>query len=111
MKLVIYVMTRTKILEEFLQELNENGIKGATIINSTGMGRTLAKNDDMNLFGSLKVLFENKRQESNVILMALPDDKVKTVYKVIDTVCGNLSEPDSGVVFTVPIEDSVGLKL
>jgi nitrogen regulatory protein PII len=111
MKLVIYVMTQTKYLEEFLTELNNNGIKGATIISSTGMGRTLAKNDDMQMFGSLKFLFENKRTESNVILMALPDDKVKTVYKVIEYVCGNLQEPDSGVAFTVPIEETVGCKL
>ncbi|MDY0010535.1 MAG: hypothetical protein RBR96_02210 [Candidatus Izemoplasmatales bacterium] len=111
MKLVIYVMTQTKILEEFLSELNANGVKGATIISATGMARTLAKSDDMHMFGSLKYLFENQRQESNVILMALPDEKVKTVYKVIDTVCGNLQGPDSGIAFTVPIEDTVGFKL
>ncbi|MFA7075105.1 MAG: P-II family nitrogen regulator [Candidatus Izemoplasmatales bacterium] len=111
MKLVIYVMTQTKVLEEFLSELNANGVKGATIISATGMARTLAKNDDLHMFGSLKYLFDNQRAESNVILIALPDEQVKTVYKVIDNVCGNLEKPDSGIVFTVPIEDIVGLKL
>jgi nitrogen regulatory protein PII len=111
MKLVVYVMTQTKFLDEFLHELNENGVKGATIISSTGMARTLAKNDDMQLFGSLKVLFDNQRQESNVILIALPDEKVKTVFKVIDYVCGNLQGPDTGVAFTIPIEETLGLKL
>jgi len=110
MKLVIYVMTQTKFLEEFLHELNENGVKGATIISSTGMARTLAKNDDMQFIGSLKVLFDNPRKESNVILIALPDEKVKTVYKVIDYVCGNLTEPDTGIAFTIPIEETVGFK-
>jgi hypothetical protein len=64
----------------------------------------------MNLFGSLKVLFDGARQESNVILIALPDEQVKTVYKVIDYVCGNLKDPDSGVAFTINIEDAVGFK-
>ncbi|MDY0024193.1 MAG: hypothetical protein RBR66_04590 [Candidatus Izemoplasmatales bacterium] len=111
MKLVIYVMTQTKHLEPFLNELNAEGVKGATIINSTGMARTLAKNDDMQMFGSLKYLFENHREESHVILIALPDEKVKTVFAVIEKVCGNLCGPDSGVAFTVPIEETVGLKL
>ncbi|MGD9963894.1 MAG: P-II family nitrogen regulator [Candidatus Izemoplasmatales bacterium] len=111
MKLVIYVMTQTKYLDDFLTELNKNGIKGATIISSTGMARTLAKNDDMPMFGSLKYLFENHREESNVILIALKDDKVETVFKVIEGVCGKLEEPDSGIAFTVPIDEIVGCKL
>ncbi len=110
MKLVLYVMNKTEYLEEFLHELNENGVKGATIISSTGMARTLARNDDMNFIGSLKAVFANPRKESNVILIALKDELVPTVYKVIDNVCGNLNEPDSGIAFTIPIEDVVGCK-
>jgi len=109
-KLVVYVMTNTKYLEDFLSELNQNGVKGATIINSTGMARTLAKNDDMQFIGSLKMIFDNSRKESNVILIALPDEKVKTVFTCIEKVCGNLSGPDTGIAFTVPIEEVVGFK-
>ncbi len=110
MKLVVYVMNKTEFLDEFLHELNEKGVKGATIISSTGMARTLVKNDDMEFIGSLKTVFANPRKESNVILIALPDEQVKTVFKVIDYVCGGLSQPDSGIAFTIPIEEVVGCK-
>lgn len=110
MKLVVYVMTDTKYLEDFLSELNRNGVKGATIINSTGMARTLAKNDDMQFIGSLKMIFDKSRKESHVILIALPDEKVQTVFTCIKKICGDLCGPDTGIAFTVPIDDVVGFK-
>lgn len=111
MKLLVYVMNQTELLDEFLHLLKEKGIKGATILNSTGMARKLIQNDDMEFIGSLKTLFENPRKESNVILMALKNEQVEVVYNVIDTVCGDLSKPNSGIVFTLPIDEIKGCKL
>ncbi|XFA98856.1 P-II family nitrogen regulator [Candidatus Izemoplasma sp. B36] len=108
MKLVVYVMNKTELLEEFLHELKEKNIKGATILNSSGMARKLIQNDDMEFIGSLKTLFDNPRKESHVILIAVPDQQTSTVYKVIDTVCGDLSEPNTGIVFTLSIEEIKG---
>ena len=75
MKLVVYVMTKTELLDSFLHELQENKIKGATILNSTGMARKLIESDDMNFIGSLKSLFDKPRKESYVILMAVAEEK------------------------------------
>ncbi len=108
MKLVVYVMNKTELLEEFLLELKKNNINGATILNSTGMARKLIQSDDMEFIGSLKKLFENPRKESNVILIALKDELVKTVFEIVDHVCGDLSEPDSGIIFTLPIDQIKG---
>lgn len=111
MKLLIYVMNHTELLDAFLLELKEKNITGATILNSTGMARKLIQNDDMEFIGSLKMLFENPRKESYVIMMALPDEQIDIVFSIIDNVCGDLSEPNSGIVFTLPIERIKGCKL
>jgi nitrogen regulatory protein PII len=108
MKLVVYVMNKTSLLEEFLHELNENGVKGATILNSTGMGRKLVQNDDLDFIGSLKTLYLNPRMDSKVIFIVVKDEQVKTVYKVIDTVCDDLEKPHSGIVFTISIDNVQG---
>lgn len=110
MKLVIYVMNDISLLDKFLLELNDHNIRGATIINSTGMARRLIESDDMRLFGSLKALFDNPRVESNVILMAIKDEQVPIVYEAIDKIAGDLSKPNSGIAFTLPIEDVKGFK-
>jgi hypothetical protein len=104
-------MNKTELLEEFLHELKENDVNGATILNSTGMVRQLIQNDDMEFIGSLKSLFENPKKDSYVILFALSNEKVATVYRVIDNVCGDLSEPNSGIAFTLSIDEIKGCKL
>ena len=108
MKLVVYVMNQTDLLDEFLHELNEKGVKGAAILNSTGMARKLVQNEEWDFIGSLRSLYNNPRKESNVIFIVVEDEKVDTVYDVIKKVCGRLDKPHSGIVFTMPIENVRG---
>lgn len=110
MKLVVYVMNDPSLLEPFLRELNQKNIRGATIISSTGMARKLYESDDMRFIGTLKALFDNPRVESNVIMMVLPDDLVPVAYQVIEKIAGDLSKPNSGIAFTLPIENVKGYK-
>lgn len=110
MKLLVYVMNSVSLQEKFLLQLKERGIKGATIINSTGMGRVLADNEDRDIIGSLKFLFDNPRAESRTFLMALEEEQVAVVMNIIDEVAGDLSRPNSGIVFTLPIDQIKGYK-
>jgi nitrogen regulatory protein PII len=110
MKLLIYVMNNVNFQENFLKRLKDEGIKGATIINSTGMGRVLAENEDRDIIGSLKFLFDNPRAESRTFMMALEEEQVEVVMGVIDEVAGDLSRPNTGIVFTLPIDQIKGYK-
>ncbi|MBU0997074.1 MAG: hypothetical protein KKE16_03405 [Firmicutes bacterium] len=110
MKLVVYVMNNTSKLDDFLHFLKERNIKGATILNGTGMARKLIENDDMEFIGSLKKLFDNPRVESKVILMALEDEQVPLALEAIHLVAPDLTLPNSGIVFTVPIDFIEGFK-
>ena len=107
---MVYVMNNVNLLDKFMVSLKNKGIKGATIISSTGMGRMLSESDDMNIIGSLKMLFDGPRSESRVILMALEDEQVECVVNIIDEYAGDLSKPNSGIVFTLPIDFIKGYK-
>ncbi len=108
MKLVVYVMNQTDLLDEFLHELNEHDVKGATIMNSTGMARKLVQTEEWEFIGSLRSLYNNPRKESNVIFIVVEDEKTQIVYDVIKKVCGDLNKPHSGIVFTMPIDNVRG---
>jgi nitrogen regulatory protein PII len=110
MKLLVYVMNKVDLMDRFIHRLKEINIKGATVIESTGMGRILAENDDMDFIGSLKVLFDNPRAISRTFLMALEDEQVPVVLQLIDEIAGDLSRPNTGIVFTLPIETIKGYK-
>ena len=110
MKLLIYVMNRVEKLNGFLHELKERNVSGATIIDGTGMARELMQNDDMNMFMSLRSLFSNPGAPSKVIMMVLKnEEEVNTVLEAIDNVV-NLNEPNSGIVFTLPVDFVKGMK-
>ncbi len=110
MKLMLYVMNKPEHLDKFLKELSKNQIKGATIFSSTGMGRRLAGNEDIPWLGSLKAILDMPRTESKVIMLALPEEQVDIVYQVIEQVGGDLSEPNTGIAFTLPIDSIKGYK-
>ncbi len=110
MKLFIYVLHKTELLDKLLKELHKNQIKGATILNSTGMGRKLFATDDHAFIGSLRAMFESSRVDSNMILIALPDEQVDTVFQVIHDIVGDLKEPYNGIAFTIDIDKIKGYK-
>ncbi|MGD9887217.1 MAG: hypothetical protein AB7T03_04580, partial [Bacilli bacterium] len=58
----------------------------------------------------LKALFDTPRTDSRVILMALEDEQVTTVLDIIDRLVGDLTKPNSGIVFTLNIEFVKGYK-
>ncbi len=110
MKLVIYVLIKTDILQSLLAKLADARISGATIIETTGMGRELADVDEFSIFGSLRSLFTNNNRQTKTLLFVTEDDKVSVITEVIESVVGPLDGPDSGIIFSVPIDAIKGYK-
>lgn len=110
MKLVIIVLNKIEKLDDFLESMMEQGITGATIINSTGMVKELAKkSNDYPIFASIRFMLDLGHQESKTIFMVLKDEQVDTVRKVIREVIGDLSKPDTAVMFTLPVLTAEGV--
>lgn len=60
-------------------------------------------------FGAMRAFLKPERENSNLIIAAVNDDHVDNAVKAIEDVIGDLSKPDTGVVFTVPISYVKGL--
>lgn len=110
MKLLVYVLNQTQYLDRFLDALRLAGIRGATILSSSGMASRLFNSDDINLVGSLRMIFDEPKKESNVILIALEDEQVDIVFDVIDQVVGGVDKPNTGITFTLDIDRIKGYK-
>ena len=57
MKLLVLILNKTEALEELLEAFVDNGIKGATIISSTGMAHAIGDYHDGAFLGSLRKYF------------------------------------------------------
>ena len=103
MQLLVIVLNKLECLDKLLTALEEEHIPGATILDSRGMAQQLEAHDELRFLGSLRMLMNPAHKENKMIFMVLDGEKVRTVSRVVNEVTGGLDQPDSGILFTVPI--------
>lgn len=101
MQILVLVLSKYEKLDKLLSELNDAGISGATVINSTGMAQVLSREDD-NFLGSIKNYLTPEREDNRTIFMVISEDKVEVVKMAINKVIGSLNQPGTGIMFIVP---------
>jgi len=106
-QLLIAVINREEKLDEILSGFLELGVSGATIIASEGMGRVVSR--DIPIFAGLDQLAAFSRPQNQTILTVLRDEKVDEVIAMLQEITGNLEDPATGIVMTVPLARVVGL--
>ena len=111
MKLMVLILNKLDSLEYLLEGLSAAGIGGATIIESSGMAMTLSKLDSSFVSASIRALFSASGNDDNrTIFSVIRDDQLEIARKVIYTTVGDLSMPNTGVLFTVPIDFAEGIR-
>jgi len=106
-RLLVAVINDPEKLDEILAGFLEIGITGATVINSEGMGRVLSH--DIPIFAGLQTLISGSRPQNRTIFSVLPQEKVAEVMSLLQEVAGNLASPATGIAFTLPLDQVVGL--
>ena len=110
MQLLILILKKVEVMNELIKSLAKAGVKGATILEGTGMAEALVNMEDLPLFGALRrILADEEREVSKVMMLVLKDEQVTETRKVISEVIGDLSVPNTGIMFTVPINYVEGL--
>ncbi len=101
------VLNKTEYLNKILEGFYDKNIRGATIIDSTGMGQTLSCK--MPVFGGIRHLFEDCRPHNLTIFSVLDDEHVRIAKEVVKEVLGNIDEPGTGIMFALPLDFVSGL--
>ena len=109
MQLLILILNRIDLLEDLLSALADYGLKGATVLDSTGMARVLTDSKNQHFLNTLKMLLDPDLQENKTILMAVKEEQIEDIKQIIHMITGGLHKPDTGVLFGVPITFMEGL--
>jgi nitrogen regulatory protein P-II 1 len=108
MKLLVFVLNREELLEDVLVAYVEAGISGATIIDSEGMGRILTY--EVPLFADFKDFMKgNKPYNKTIFSVVKNEQNISKLEKLLDDICGNLDNPGTGILFTIPVDYARGL--
>lgn len=112
MQVLFLILNETKYLDDILEAFVEVGVKGATIVDSQGMGSALAANPNQHipLFGYLKNLMDDAHPYNKTIFTVLNgDDLVEKVVKAVNDVVGDINRPGVGFMFTIPVGNVYGI--
>lgn len=108
MQLLIAVINQEEKLDDILSGFVELGITGATVINSEGMGHVLSH--DIPIFAGLQTLITRSRPQNQTIFSVIKEtEKVDGAVALLQAICGDMNDPATGIVFTIPVNRVVGL--
>lgn len=112
MKLLVAVIEDTSQIENIMDLFYENDIGGATIINSRGMGHLIAHH--YSIFARFSDLTGSESDGSDIynntfFTVIKNDETLQLAIELIEKVVGDLNQPDTGLVFTLPVLEVKGL--
>jgi len=106
-KLVIVVLDDREILDDLLMGFVDLGVRGATVLDSQGMGQIIRQ--DMPIFSGLANLFP-QTSGSVTILSVMDHSLVESSFELIDEIVGEIDRPNSAICFSLPVEQFRGIK-
>ncbi|WP_294473101.1 hypothetical protein [uncultured Ruminococcus sp.] len=111
MQLLFLVIKRVELVDEIMHALATAGIRGGTCIDSMGMAKSISDMDNLPMIGVLRALLsgEDPDQKGKTIFVAVHEDQVQTARNAIVSITGDLTQPNAGVLFGVPITFAEGV--
>mgnify|MGYP001769785802 CR=1 FL=1 len=110
--LVVLIVNEPEDCPALLDAWEAAGVKGITILNSSGLGRVrrAGLREDLPLMPSLEDLFQDEEIYHRMLLSVVDDQEmVDQLVKVTREITGDLDRPHSGFMFVVPVSQVYGL--
>lgn len=109
MKILMLILKHVEDANTIIHELADAGVRGGTILDGTGMANALLDMEDLPMFGMLRHLLDSdEKEKSKVMMFVLEDEEVVKARKIIRKIIGDLNKPNTGIMFSIPVEDVEG---
>ncbi len=108
---ILFVLDDPNQLDKLLVSWEKVGIRGATIIESTGWQRRRMKNRLLGARFDFASLAGSGRQENHITLFVVVENRsiVEKCLEATEVIVGNLDEPNTGILTAWPLEIVKGL--
>ena len=110
---VFLVLDNLEHESAILDSWEKTGITGITILDSTGLGRIRQRatlRDDLPLLPSLHTLLHAKETHHRTLISVVDgEEAVNRLIEVTQAILGDMSAPDTGILFAVPVTRVVGV--
>jgi hypothetical protein len=106
------VLDNPALLNDVLEAWADIGVRGITILESTGVHRvrSRASTQDVPFMLGFSRLLRTDQVGHNTLFTVVPTmDIVEKLVAATEQIVGDLSQPNTGVLFTVPVTAAWGL--
>lgn len=112
-ELIVLVMDDPNKADEIVTAWLAVGVPGVTMLDSAGLGHFIGKRgmrDDLPIIPSLASLLRSREETHRTLFAVVPDDfDVEALAAATEKVTGCLDDPDTGILFVVPVTRAWGL--
>ncbi len=105
MKLMFVILYFDEFLYHVLEYFIQEGIDGATIVESSGMGEYISS---IPLFASFIGFMNQRRNHSKTIMALVPEDREGEIISGIEEITGDLDKKDGAMIITLDVSFSKG---
>ena len=106
------VLDNSALLNDVLEAWSDAGVRGVTILESTGVHRVRSRastHDAPFMLGFSRLLRTDQVGHNTLFAVVRDMDIVERVVTSTEEVVGDLSQPNTGVLFAVPVAAAWGL--
>lgn len=110
--LVVVVLDDPDLSGALLDAWEQAGAKGVTILESSGIGRVrrVSLRDDMPLMPTLRDLMRGGEEHHRTFFSVVEgEEQVELLAQAAQRVVGDFSQPNTGLLFAVPLAHVYGL--
>ncbi len=112
-ELIVLVLDDGSKVDEVLKAWLVAGVPGVTLLDSAGLGHEFGKQgvrSDLPLMPSLESLLRAREEPSRTLFAVVPDDlDVDALVVATEKITGTLNDPDTGILFVIPVRKAWGL--
>ncbi len=111
MNLLVFITNQVEAIDPILAELLEKNLSGASVVDCAGMLKSLNESsvDAPPIFGSLRHFINPDHEANKMLLIVLNDEDSATVRAVIHRHVHSIDQPNTGILFEVPISNVEGV--
>ena len=107
MKQIFLILNKPELLEEVIEYLVEEGVSGATVVDTVGMGKILAY--DIPIFAGFRELMVGAKATNKMIITTVADDLLEHLMEGLDRII-EFDQPGTGVAMVTDIYKTYGIK-
>ncbi len=108
--MLVLVLNKTEQLDELLIEWSNADIKAATVLDSVGMAQQLSDVEDTRIISTLRPFLVSDHAENKIIFTIVHAEDVNRARQIVRDVVGDLSEPNAGILFALPVLFTEGVR-